>query len=485
MNWDVICWALHDFTMLRVTRGAFNGASTLLLMGAHAPDLPGVIYVTRGGRSETRFRFSLIVSIGESAVESENRIELEDAPIEEVFNALAAVKDYLDTLGGVLANLDTDQAILDAAGMYLNSPLFYFDESYRILAITRDVTFQHDAEWEHMLTEGYLSPENARKMQLRGDLDLLAAAHEPVIYRSEIYPFPSVVVNIWLEDRFASRLNMLCVGGEPTPVMAFACGIVAAHLRRNLGARAQRRVSGPLRGMLTDLLSGVQLSDALIADRLRARPGWSTGVLRVFALELRMREDRQVAAYYAGVLEELFPDGEVLALEVENSLVLLAHAPDEEGFRRTEERLAAFLRRQNMVCGMSNSFHSLREARGYYDQARTALRLGKETPLRPYRGHMLEQIMSYIPRERAAWLVSPDVGRLAEADRTGGLELSATLRAYLEHDRSLTQTAQALFIHKNTLLYRLGRIRELIRCDLDDPDERLLLRLSFRLMDKE
>ena len=123
MNWDVICWALHDFTMLRVTRGAFNGASTLLLMGAHAPDLPGVIYVTRGGRSETRFRFSLIVSIGESAVESENRIELADAPIEEVFNALAAVKDYLDTLGGVLANLDTDQAILDAAGMYLPNNL--------------------------------------------------------------------------------------------------------------------------------------------------------------------------------------------------------------------------------------------------------------------------------------------------------------------------------------------------------------------------
>jgi hypothetical protein len=336
-----------------------------------------------------------------------------------------------------------------------------------------------------MLSEGYLSPENARRMQLRGDLDLLAAAREPVVYRSEIYPFPSVVVNIWLEDHFASRLNMLCVNAEPTPVMVFACGVVASHLLRNLGARAQRRVSGPLRGMLTDLLGGVELSDALIADRLRARPGWNGGFFRLFAADVRMRQDRQVASYYAGVLEELFPDGELLAVEAEGGLALIAHAAEEDGFRRAEEKLAAFLRQQNMVCGESNSFRSLREAKGHYEQARTALRLGMESPLRPYRSHMLEQILSYVPRERASWLVSPDVGRLAEADRAGGLELSATLRAYLEHDRSLTRTAQALFIHKNTLLYRLGRIRELIECDLDDPDERLLLRLSFRLLDKQ
>ena len=485
MNWEVIRWALRRMTTLREKRGAFNSASRLLLMGADSPDLPGVVYVTHGGASAVRYRFALVVSAGKCAVESDNLIELAEAPLEEVFNALAAVKDYLDTLGGVLARLDTDQAILDAAGMYLNSPLFYFDESYRILAITRDVTFPHDAEWEHMLSEGYLSPENARRMQLRGDLDLLAAAREPVIYRSEIYPFPSVVANIWLEDHFASRLNMLCVNAEPTPLMAYACGVVAEHLRRNLGERAQRRVSGPLRGMLADLLAGVQLSDALIADRLRTRPGWEGGFFRLFAADVHMRQDRQVVSYYAGVLEELFPDGGLLALEAEGKLALVAHAAAEESFRAVEEKLSGFLRQQNMVCGESNSFRSLREAQGYFDQARTALRLGAETPLRPYRRHMLQQILSYIPKERAAWLVSPDVGRLREADRAGGLELSETLRAYLEHDRSLTRTAQALFIHKNTLLYRLGRIREILESDLDDPDERLLLRLSFRLLDRE
>ena len=485
MDWEVIRYALRDFPALRVRHGAFNGASKLLLMGERAPDLPGVIYVTRGGKSEVRYRFALIVSAGECAVESDNLIELAEAPLEEVFNALAAAKDYLDTLGGVLAHLDTDQAILDAAGMYLNSPLFYFDESYRILAITRDVTFQHDPEWEHMLSEGYLSPENARRMQLSGDLDRLATTREPVVYQSEIYPFTSIVANIWLEDRFASRLNMLCVNVEPTPLMTFACGVVAEHLRRNLGAREQRRVTGPLRGMLTDLLSGVQLSEAFIADRLRARPAWSGGLFRAFAADVRMRQDRQVASYYAGVTEELFPGGELIALEVEGALALMVHAAAEEEFRSVEEKLGAFLRQQHMLCGMSNSFRSLREAKGYYDQARTALRLGTEEPLRPYRRHMLEQILSYIPAERAAYLVSPDIERLSAADKGGALNLSATLRAYLEHDRNLTRTAQALFIHKNTLLYRLGRIREIIESDLDDPDERLLLRLSFRLLNRE
>ena len=44
-----------------------------------------------------------------------------------------------------------------------------------------------------------------------------------------------------------------------------------------------------------------------------------------------------------------------------------------------------------------------------------------------------------------------------------------------------TATAEALFVHRSTLLYRLDRIAEIGKVDLKDADTRFHLDLSLRL----
>jgi|GEM_PF-3025354 len=56
-----------------------------------------------------------------------------------------------------------------------------------------------------------------------------------------------------------------------------------------------------------------------------------------------------------------------------------------------------------------------------------------------------------------------------------------TLRVYLDTGRNITKTAEHLHLHRNSVHYRIERIRELLNVDLDDPDERLLLELGCRL----
>ena len=50
---------------------------------------------------------------------------------------------------------------------------------------------------------------------------------------------------------------------------------------------------------------------------------------------------------------------------------------------------------------------------------------------------------------------------------------------------SIPATAAELIIHRTTLTYRLGKIAELTRLNLDNPDLRLYLLLSFQLLDRE
>jgi sugar diacid utilization regulator len=69
---------------------------------------------------------------------------------------------------------------------------------------------------------------------------------------------------------------------------------------------------------------------------------------------------------------------------------------------------------------------------------------------------------------------------LAEHDRRSHSELVETLEAYLEHGGALSEAASALTVHRNTLLYRLGRIESIADVNLKDVRQRLNLHVALK-----
>lgn len=73
------------------------------------------------------------------------------------------------------------------------------------------------------------------------------------------------------------------------------------------------------------------------------------------------------------------------------------------------------------------------------------------------------------------------LGKLLDYDTQRNADLVATLAQYLDCGGSYGDTAAALMIHRSTLRYRLGRIREITELDLNDVDSRLNLHLATRV----
>jgi purine catabolism regulator len=63
----------------------------------------------------------------------------------------------------------------------------------------------------------------------------------------------------------------------------------------------------------------------------------------------------------------------------------------------------------------------------------------------------------------------------------GGQELLQTLEIYFKHNGSLTQAADALYIHRNTLIYRLERVTDIGGFNLDNPETRLAVDLALHI----
>lgn len=75
------------------------------------------------------------------------------------------------------------------------------------------------------------------------------------------------------------------------------------------------------------------------------------------------------------------------------------------------------------------------------------------------------------------------LGPLLKTSKGKGKELFDTLRVYLVMNGNLKETSEHLFIHRSSLKYRLERISELLKVDLEDAEERFNLMLAYKLHD--
>ena len=74
---------------------------------------------------------------------------------------------------------------------------------------------------------------------------------------------------------------------------------------------------------------------------------------------------------------------------------------------------------------------------------------------------------------------------MAQHDRERASFLIRTLRAYFAPGESTSEAAERLFLHRNSVPYRLDRISELTRLDWRDPQAMLVPKLGLIAMDEE
>ena len=73
------------------------------------------------------------------------------------------------------------------------------------------------------------------------------------------------------------------------------------------------------------------------------------------------------------------------------------------------------------------------------------------------------------------------MGTLHDYDDRRRGDLVATLRAYVASCFNFSRTGEAMYVHANTVTYRLRRIRELTGRDPRNPDDLLELWLALQL----
>ncbi|WP_172250764.1 PucR family transcriptional regulator [Saccharibacillus deserti] len=120
-----------------------------------------------------------------------------------------------------------------------------------------------------------------------------------------------------------------------------------------------------------------------------------------------------------------------------------------------------------------------------YKEANEALYFGgmagKSKFIELYQPKEVPEILRMIPYEHLYKFYADTMQGFTDETLKDHQMLLQTLSVYLETHCQLAETAKRLYIHRNTVIYRLEKCEEIIGRSLKDPEETLRLRMAFRI----
>ncbi|NMO92080.1 CdaR family transcriptional regulator [Actinomycetospora sp. TBRC 11914] len=176
------------------------------------------------------------------------------------------------------------------------------------------------------------------------------------------------------------------------------------------------------------------------------------------------------------------PAGSLVVARRDEVVLLADSEPDWEHLRRAVLREMGGGRAR---MGVGQRCDQVGDFPRSYRQARLALRLPAQAEqddravrfddLGVYQLLVGVEDLGEVERFVQRWL-----GKLLEYDACRSSELVRTLAHHLERGGNYELTAKSLIVHRNTLKYRLQRIRQIAEVDLNDPDVWFNLHLATR-----
>ncbi|WP_110928925.1 PucR family transcriptional regulator [Bacillus massiliglaciei] len=135
--------------------------------------------------------------------------------------------------------------------------------------------------------------------------------------------------------------------------------------------------------------------------------------------------------------------------------------------------------------GMSSLCHGFLHVKNAYKEASEAFQngflLGKKPFIQVYKTKDLTELLRLIPAEDLQNFYTHALKDFSFSNSEEEQSLHSTLSVYLETHGQVSETAKRLYVHRNTVVYRLEKCEEMLGRSLKDPEVTLQLRIAFRI----
>ena len=424
-------------------------------------------------------------------VSGEDRIFFPEADVPKVHDAVTDIIDkYNEWEKRLLLCLSRNgslQELLDIAHEVFRRPMFIKGDSSWVFAITRgyDVSVHPGwAEFEESLATQTASFDAVRAVSIDPEFRTAFSRRYPSLIQSPNYGGMVLHANIWLEDHRVCEIVAL-ENGEPfrrsdSHLMQVFAKMVETHVTNN---RNRYYATSALSAFFVELLEGGKCGPADLLS-LNQASGWQEhDELAVMCAEANPGGETPILGVLRDRLKDTMQHSCVFLYR--NRVVCVFNITKLGGYQTVTRQISKIIASEPFTWGISYEFIGAERTPEFYQQALLACSLaeksGKNYMDMYQAAHIrISERLRSIPDLQA--FVHPDYRRLESIDMGGSTHYLETLYAFLICGGNYTDTAAYLGLHRNSLIYRMTRIQEIISSNLSDVHNKRLLLISYLLM---
>ena len=379
------------------------------------------------------------------------------------------------------------QYMLDVSEDIFRRPMAITDSGHKLIAYSKSWRGSGDPIFHSLVEKGYMPADAVDQLDKAGFI----FEKDAIAFRRGIkgLSYPMLNGTIFVEHDYRYMLTLLlpdgALHGGVYELFSFLRGQILLYVETNSDVSRIRRFAWL--SLLSDLVEG-KCSPEEFSERNRYSGLPEEKSFRLISIR---REDGVRREFIRDRLEQALPE-EIVFSHGDDVLILLTEKPGQDmpdpGYLLS---VIPFAADKSIYVSISDRFDAMTGLNTAYAQTKAALELG----LRVSRNRILEKLgiaskaydenvfrySDYYPYDLIS--ASPSLAPafralLAEDEKTasGNLRL---LYSYLKNDCSKTRTAAELFMHRNNIIYRIGKLEESLGLSLSDESVKTALRLSF------
>lgn len=413
-------------------------------------------------------------------------IRLKNGDLNYIVNRILEAFEFFDTLEQRFSNAyyheNPEQEIISAVEHMLG-PCFIMKPDYKILACSQNfLPDDVNVFWQSFMQYGEPSLQNIEMMKKSLVIQVFQSRPDMMLYQEPAAaPYQYGIANTYQRPD-ESIIGYLIIASRE-PISAYEkdmAGILLAALN-NLQRIAARSLT------ITEMNAE---SEMLFADILKnPHDQRSRDILSVIYdikpyTELRIlclrTEDSNANVILCDQIKRTFQHV-LIAVHDEQLVVLMRNPSYENGKKEIVSRLKTITHHTSIYTGISNPFYGIENSFYAMDQAMFALHQRGTEDICFFSCKAVNYLLSERSMEMKKEARHPAVRILEAYDLKNATELLKTVQQYMHCDRSVRKTSEKMYIHKNTVLYRMNQIRDMCHLDLEDDADREYLFLSLLL----
>jgi len=449
--------------------------------------LKGIDFICIGTLAVDQKDYSGLSFISISAEYSKNTVF---NAVQDIFNKYNLWEYHL--MRNIAAN-ESLQTIFDFAVSYLKNPAVIFDISSALIA--KNSLMPDDLKgtvWETVIAKNFapaeLLPPEEQYLFMPENKTLLK---KPIFIKGD-YPnnqFSNMVIGIFLKNKLFATLCTMSICSAVTQGQVALFSYIRDVLEFVISSRTE--FNSPITDVvyyIDMLIKGIAVDEKIIKYHLSVF-GWH--ILDEFCIynisaskEKNLTEEKIKFCLYR--IKKLMED--LMVFSYENSIIIISRNSRSETNKAFEEYLMDLLKKLDMHCGRSLVFNSFSDLKYYYIQSKIALFEGDihdpKKVLLDYQDYYFPGMIHTLDNTSSLKsLCHPSILLLYKHDSVSGTNYVYCLQRYIFNGCNIAQTAQDLYMHRNTLVYRLEKIADIIGIDTVHLDEnvRMHLWLSCRI----